>query len=97
MEPETVEAVLVQAADAVSAARPGARRDVLESYIKRVEALEEIARSFKGVEACTPSRRAASSGSWSEHTRDLDIDRLPARQGHPAAIEAEMQYPGTSG
>src|SRR2546423_12508600 len=49
---ETIEAVLVEAADGVSAARPGARRDVLESYIKRLAKLEEIAMSYKGVEMC---------------------------------------------
>ena len=51
VEFETVEAILVQAADAVSASRPGARRETLTAYIKRLENLEEIANSFEGVES----------------------------------------------
>lgn len=51
VEFETVEAIIVQAADAVSASRPGARRETLTAYLKRLESLEEIANSFSGVES----------------------------------------------
>jgi ribonuclease Y len=50
VEPETIEAMLVQAADAVSASRPGPRRETLEAYLKRLETLETLAESFEGVD-----------------------------------------------
>ena len=63
VEPKTIVACLVQAADAISAARPGARRENLENYIKRLEMLEEITSSFPGWRSPSPSRRAGRSAS----------------------------------
>ena len=94
VEFETVEAILVQAADAVSASRPGARRETLTAYIKRLENLEEIANSFEGVE----SSYAIQAG------RELRIVINPDKVSDDEAtlmsrevakkIEDTMQYPG---
>lgn len=94
VEPKTVEAVLVQAADAVSAARPGARRESLENYVKRLENLEEIANSFKGVDR---SYAVQAGREIRIIVKPEDIDdagtALIARD-IVKKIESELDYPG---
>ncbi len=94
VEPQTVEAVLVQAADAISAARPGARRESLENYIKRLEKLEEIAMSFEGVERCyaIQSGREVRIMVKPDDVTD-DGTRVLAKE-IAKRIEKEMEYPG---
>ena len=93
-EPETIEAVLVEAADGISAARPGARRDVLESYVKRVKAMEEIARSFKGVEAAYAIQAGRELRIITKSDQISDLDTYQLAKDISKRIEAEMQYPG---
>jgi ribonuclease Y len=93
-EARTIEAVLVQAADAISAARPGARRETLESYIKRLEKLETIADSFEGVDSsyALQAGREIRVMVKSDVIDDLGcvtLSRELARQ-----IEDELEYPG---
>jgi ribonucrease Y len=92
--PETVEAVLVEAADGVSAARPGARRDVLESYIRRVKTMEDIARSFKGVEAAYAIQAGRELRIITKSDLVSDLDTYQLAKDVSKRIEAEMQYPG---
>ncbi len=94
VEPQTLVAVIVQAADAVSAARPGARRENLESYIKRLQKLEEIANSYNGVEKSF----AIQAGRELRLMVKPEVvnDENMAFIAHDIArkIEAEMEYPG---
>ena len=94
VEPEYVEAYIVEAADAISGARPGARRESLESYIKRVKTLEEIAASFEGVEQ---SYALQAGREVRIIIRPDDVDDLQALQlsrDVARKIEENMQYPG---
>ncbi len=93
-EAETIEAVLVEAADGISAARPGARRDVLESYVKRVKAMEEIARSFKGVEAAYAIQAGRELRIITKSDLVSDLDTYQLAKDIAKRIESEMQYPG---
>ncbi|MGB4438246.1 MAG: ribonuclease Y [Sedimentibacter sp.] len=94
VEPQTVEAVLVQAADAISAARPGARRETLETYIKRLEKLEEISNSFEGVEKsfAIQAGREIRIIVKPEVTSDSSI--ILIAKDIVKKIEQEMEYPG---
>jgi ribonuclease Y len=94
VEQESVEAVIVEAADAISGARPGARREDLEQYIKRLRALEEVANSFKGV---SQSYAIQAGREVRIIVRPEEIDDLAsARLAKDIAkqIEETMQYPG---
>ena len=91
---ETIEAVLVEAADGISAARPGARRDVLESYIKRLAKLEEIALSYRGVEMCYAIQAGRELRVITKADIISDLDAYQLAKDISKRIEAEMQYPG---
>jgi ribonuclease Y len=91
---ETILAPLVDAADALSGARPGARREVLESYVKRLEDLETIAKSFKGVEKCFAVQAGREMRIIVEPNQVTDDDTLMLARDVARKIETEMAYPG---
>lgn len=94
VEPKTALACIIQACDAISAARPGARRENVENYIKRLEKLEEIANSFKGVEssyalqAGREIRIMVNPNSMTDDQMQITVHEIVKR------IEDEMSYPG---
>jgi ribonuclease Y len=91
---ETILAPLVDAADALSGARPGARREVLESYVKRLEDLEQIAKSFKGVEKCFAVQAGREMRVIVEPSQVSDEDSLMLARDVARKIETDMTYPG---
>jgi ribonuclease Y len=94
VEPETIEAVLVQAADAISASRPGARRETLESYIKRLEKLEKVADSFAGVERAFAIQAGREIRIMVKPEAVDDLASITLSRDIARKVEAELDYPG---
>jgi len=90
----SVEAMIVQAADAISAARPGARRDILESYVKRLEKLEGIADSFQGVSKAFALQAGREIRILVESDRISDEETVWLSKDIARRIENELEYPG---
>ena len=94
VEPQTLEAVLVQAADAISASRPGARRETLEAYIKRLESLESIADSFEGVDKSFAIQAGREVRIMVKPEKISDDQMTLLARDVSKRIEEEMDYPG---
>ena len=94
VEAKTIVAVLVSAADAVSAARPGARRETLESYIRRLQKLEEIAESFEGVEKCFAIQAGREIRIIVKPDKIDDLLAPRVAREISKRIEEELEYPG---
>jgi len=93
-EPKTVEAMLITAADALSAARPGARREMLETYVKRLEQLEGIANSYKGVQKSYAMQAGREIRILVDAGQVNDDQAYWIAKDVSKRVEAEMQYPG---
>ncbi len=94
VEPKTLEAVLVQAADAISGARPGARRETTTNYIKRLQKLEEISSGFKGVEKCYAIQAGREVRVMVKPEQVNDAQTIFLAKEIAKKIEQEMEYPG---
>ncbi len=94
IEPSCVESVIVQIADAISAARPGARRETLDNYIKRLEGLEQIAASFDGVEKAYAIQAGRELRILVNSESVSDDQAKEIAKGIATRIEDELRYPG---
>jgi len=94
VEANTAEAVIVAVADAISASRPGARRDTLEAYIKRLENLEKVAMSFEGVEKCYAIQAGREVRILVQPDKLDDLKATKLAYDVARKIESELEYPG---
>ena len=94
VEPSCIESIIVQVADAISAARPGARRESLDNYIRRLENLEGIAKSFDGVDNAFAIQAGRELRIMVNNTKVSDEEAKEIAKGIAGRIEAELRYPG---
>jgi len=95
IEAKTVEAIIVKASDAISGSRPGARRETLESYVKRLEELENIANSFPGVEKSYAIQAGREVRILVKPEAIDDLEAIKLSKNIAKKIEEDLQYPGT--
>ncbi|HCF49406.1 MAG TPA: ribonuclease Y, partial [Syntrophomonas sp.] len=94
IEPESIEAILVQAADAISASRPGARRETLEAYIKRLEKLENLADSFEGVDKSFAIQAGREVRIIVKPDQIDDLHAINMARDIARKVEQDLDYPG---
>ena len=91
---ETIESIIVQTADSISGSRPGARRDTLENYLKRLESLENIANSFKGVDRSFAIQAGREIRIFVSPEEVSDLEAKKIARDIAERIQNELKYPG---